>query len=59
MYQVEFVVGKVTELTANVIAESMYTQYDADGNEYLLPGALVDHHNDNKTISLTEQQTSI
>ena len=25
MYQVEFAGGKVTELTANIIAESMYT----------------------------------
>ena len=30
-YQVEFAGGKVTELTANTIAESMYTQCDADG----------------------------
>ena len=56
MYQVEFTGGKVTELTANVIAESMYAQCDADGNEYLLLKALVD---DNKMISLIEQQTSI
>ena len=31
MYQVEFTGGKVTELTTNVIAESMYTQCNADG----------------------------
>ena len=31
-YQVEFAGGKVTELTANVIAESMYAQCDSDGN---------------------------
>ena len=28
--------GKVTELTVNVIAESMYAQCDTDRNEYLL-----------------------
>ena len=36
MYQVAFDGGKVTELTPNVIAESMYAQYDSEGNEYLL-----------------------
>ena len=42
MYQVEFAGGKVTELIANVIAESMYTQFNSEGNEYLLIYALVD-----------------
>ena len=55
MYQVELAVDK----TVNVIAESIYAQFDTDGNEYLLPGALVDYHKDNKLISLTDQQTSI
>ena len=32
LYQVEFNGGEVTELTNNVIAESMYAQCDADGN---------------------------
>ena len=58
-YEVELPGGKVTELTANIIAESMYAQCDADRNEYLLLDALVDYHKDNKAISLTEQQTSI
>ena len=46
MYQVEFTGGKVTEVTANVIA-------------YLLLEVLVDYHKDNKAISLTDQQTSM
>ena len=33
MYQEEFDGGKVTELVASVIAESIYTQCDADGNK--------------------------
>ena len=33
MYQVKFARNKVTEVTANVTAESMYAQYDADWNE--------------------------
>ena len=52
MYQVEFAGGKVTELTTNVIAESMCTQCGADKNEYLLVDVLVDYQKDNKDISL-------
>ena len=37
----------------------MYAQYDADWNEYFLMDSLVDHYNENKAISLTDQQTSI
>ena len=33
---IEFSGGKVTKLTTNVIAESMYAQSDADEKEYLL-----------------------
>ena len=32
IYQDEFAGGKATELTANIIVESMYAQYDADWN---------------------------
>ena len=59
MYQVEFAGGKVTELTTIIIAESMYTQCDADGNEHLLLDLLVDYHKDYKTIPLAEKQSSI
>ena len=31
IYKVEFTGGKVTEFIANIIAESMYAQVDADG----------------------------
>ena len=59
MYQVEFTRGKVTELIANIIAESVYIKCDANGNEYLLLDALIGYYKDNKAISLTDQQTSI
>ena len=55
MYQVEFDGGKVTELTANIIAESIYTQCHIDENEYLLFDFLVDYCKNNKMISLTDQ----
>ena len=59
MYQVKFAGGKVTELTANVIAESMYAQCNADGNEYLLLDVLVDYQKDDKAISLSDQQITV
>ena len=37
----------------------MYTQCDADGNDYVLTGVLVDYHKDNKAMSLMNQQTTI
>ena len=59
MYQVEFAGGEVTESTANVITESIYAQWDVEGNEYLLLDSLVDSCKDNKAISLSDQQISI
>ena len=58
-YQVEFAGGKVTELTTNVIAESMYAQYNSEGNEYLLVDVLVDYQKDNKATSLSHQQITV
>ena len=59
MYQVEFTWGKVTELIANVIAESVYAQCNLDGNEYLLLYMLVDYRKNNKAISLSDQQITV
>ena len=59
MYQVEFAGVEVTELSANIIAESMYTQCDANRNDYLLLDLLIDYHKGNKAVSFTDQQTCI
>ena len=59
MIWAEFAGGKVTELTTNVIADSMCTQCDSEGNEYLFLDALVDCQNDNKVISLSDQHITI
>ena len=59
MYQVEFAAGEVTELTTNVIAESMYAHFDADRNEYLLLDVLINYCKDNKAIFLTDEQTTV
>ena len=37
----EFSGGEITELTANIIAESMYAHYDVNGNECLLLEAMI------------------
>ncbi len=42
-YTVPFNNGDVTDLTANLIAESMYAQCDPDGNQYVLLDSLIDH----------------
>ena len=42
-YVVHFDVGDQTELTANMIAESLYSQCDPDGHEYILLDEIVDH----------------
>jgi hypothetical protein len=55
VYEVQFDDGDVTELTANMIAQSMYAQCDADGNQYMLLDQLVDHRKDDAAISLTDQ----
>ena len=36
LYDMEFTGGEMTELAANINAESMYTQCDIDWNKYLL-----------------------
>ena len=54
MYQVEFVGGEVTELTAIIVAESIYTQCGEDGIECLLLDLLAYHHTDDKMISQTD-----
>ena len=48
VYNVEFDDGNVTELTTNLIAESMYSQCDPDGNQYLLLDQLMDHRSDDQ-----------
>ena len=58
LYQVEFPRSKNTELTTNVIEESVYAQCDAEGNQHLFLDLLVDHLNDGRPISLTDQEIS-
>ena len=54
MYKVKLIGGRVTELIAKIISESIYAQCDADRNEYLLLDSVVNYFNDKMKISLTE-----
>ena len=55
-YDVEFDDDQVTELTANIIAESMYSQCDPDGNQYVLLNAIVDFRKTNTALSIKDQK---
>jgi hypothetical protein len=43
VYQVEFLDGSVNDYAANMLAEALYTQVDADGNRYLLLKEIIGH----------------
>ena len=51
-YRVEFDDGRVSELTANVIEESMYAACDYYGNEYLMMDLILDYRNSDKVVSV-------
>ena len=54
-YTVEFDDGDVSELTANLIAESMYAQCDPDGNQYVLLDSLTDYRRLDTALKLSDQ----
>ena len=58
-YQVAFPGCKNTELTTNVIIESIYAQCYVDINGYLLLDSLIDYQVDCKAINLADQDISV
>jgi hypothetical protein len=56
IYRVEFDDGDVCELTVNIIADSMYASWDADGNEYLLFDYYVDYKSNRKAVTKDNQR---
>ena len=50
IYDVEFPDGEIREYCANVIAENMYSQVDAEGYRYQLLDTIVDHKQDSNAI---------
>jgi hypothetical protein len=55
-YIVEFDNNYQTELTANLIAESMYAQCDPDVNQYLLLAEIADHRSMDNSVKLHDQK---
>ena len=55
-YRVDFYDGEVSELTENMIVESMYAACDDSGNEYLMMESIVDYRNSDKDISVCNQK---
>ena len=51
-YIVHFDDGDQTELTANMIAESLYSQCDPDGHQYVLLDEIVDYRRTDSAIKL-------
>jgi hypothetical protein len=55
-YIVNFDDGNQTELTANLITESLFSQCDPDGNQYVLLDEIIDHHCLAMAIQLADQK---
>ena len=56
LYIIKFNDGDHTELTANMIAESLYSQCDPNGNQYVLLEEIVDHQRLPTAIKLSDQK---
>ena len=52
-YVVEMSDGSTQELTANLIAESMYSQVDSEGHHYQLMAEISDHRKDRTAIPIS------
>jgi hypothetical protein len=57
-YIINFNYGDQTELTANMIAESLYLQCDPDGSQYVLLEKIVDHQCLTTAIRLSDQKNA-
>ena len=53
-YVVEFTDGSTENYFANVIAECMYAQVDAEGNQFQLLDEITDHKSDNSAIRIDD-----
>eukprot|EP00804_Cyclotella_cryptica_P013947 CCRYP_002465-RA/>CCRYP_002465-RA protein AED:0.03 eAED:0.04 QI:0/0/0/0.83/0.6/0.5/6/0/916 len=58
-YEVHFSDGCTDELAANVIAEAVYTQCHADGNQYVFLDAIVDYRNDPSVAVAQDDQVTV
>jgi hypothetical protein len=56
-YIVDFADGNQAELSANLIAKSLYSQCDPDGNQYFLLEGIIDHRRLDHAIRLSDQKS--
>jgi hypothetical protein len=54
VYEVEFPGGTISEHSANVLAEALYSQVDIDGNRFLLLKEIVEHEKDANALFLDD-----
>eukprot|EP00804_Cyclotella_cryptica_P021920 CCRYP_000874-RA/>CCRYP_000874-RA protein AED:0.26 eAED:0.26 QI:0/0/0/1/1/1/2/0/446 len=59
IYEVRFPNGRTEEFAANVIAEEVYTQCGADGNQYVVLDAIVDYRKDPSVAVAWKDQVSV
>ncbi len=59
VYEVWFPDGRTKELAANVIAEAVYAQCDAHGNQFVLLDAMVDYRKDPSMAVARDAQVMI
>ena len=55
-YNVEFEDGDVTKFTANVMTENMYSQCDAEGNQYILLDKILYYCKDGHALTAQDQK---
>ncbi len=55
IYDVQFPDGHTEEFAANTIAENIYSQVDAEGNQYLLLKEITDHKRDGSAIAADDK----
>ena len=58
MYEVEYLDGYKTSLTANTIAENLFAQIDTEGNRHVLFDMIVDHRTDGKEVKQQDAFTT-
>eukprot|EP00978_Attheya_sp_CCMP212_P021831 scaffold64169_cov51-Attheya_sp.AAC.1 len=58
-YQVRFPDGVEAEYAANAMAENMWAQCDPDGNQHVLPEAIIDHTKDSHAVKKADQMVVV
>ena len=51
IYDIEFLDSGVREYSANILAQNIYTQVDADGFAHTILDSIIDHSSDGTAVS--------